>query len=206
MYAFVTAGLSARICGEYEMLEYIYRDMMSMVKFFPYGFTLGLFGATLFLWVANGLRRRKGKAPAAKLPVAAFVMYLSLMLIITFLSRESGDSKGIDLELFSTWGINDRNNAFVIENILLFVPYGLLACFAFGRFRRFLRCMWLGAATSLCIETLQLITGRGFFQIDDILTNTLGTVIGFALYGVYTLLRRGWQRQRGQDAPFEEDE
>ena len=164
------------------MFEYIYRDMLSMVRFFPYGLALGLLMATLFLWAVNGARKRRGKLPAAKLPVAAFVIYLALMLVITFLSRESGDSKGIDLELFSTWGINARNNAFVIENVLLFVPYGFLAGFAFGRYRRFLPCLALGAATSLGIETLQLVTGRGFFQIDDILTNTLGAVVGFLLY------------------------
>lgn len=181
---------SVRICGEYEMFEYIYWDMMSMVKFLPYGLALGLLLGTLFLGVVNGVRRRQGKVLAAKLPVVAFVIYFSLMLIITFLSRESGDSKGIDLELFSTWGINDRNNAFVIENILLFVPYGLLGCLAFKQFRHFLSCLMLGAVTSLCIETLQLITGRGFFQIDDILTNTLGAVIGFLLYVLSRLFRR----------------
>lgn len=164
------------------MFEYIYRDMMSMVRFFPYGIAMGLLLATLFLGVANGFRRRRGKAPMAGLPVAAFVIYLSLMLIITFLSRESGGSEGFDLELFSTWGINDRNNAFVIENVLLFVPYGFLGCLVCRRCGHFLPCLALGALTSLCIETMQLITGRGIFQIDDILTNTLGAVIGFVIY------------------------
>lgn len=170
--------------------------MMSMVRFFPSGFAMGLFMATVFLWVVNGMRKRRGKAPVAKLPMAAFVMYLSLMLIITFLSRESGDSKGVDLELFSTWGINDRNNAFVIENVLLFVPYGFLGCFACRRLARFWRCMALGAVTSLGIETLQLITGRGFFQIDDILTNTLGAVAGFLLYRLVTALQKKGQKKR----------
>lgn len=164
------------------MFNYIYRDMMSMVKYLPYGFIMGGLFSILFLGLTKAKGKREGKASATDLPVVAFVIYLSLILVITFLSRESGDSKGIDLELFSTWGINDRNNAFVIENVLLFVPYGFLACLAFGRLRRFLRCLALGAVTSLCIETLQLITGRGFFQIDDILTNTLGAVVGFLLF------------------------
>ncbi len=178
------------------MFKYIYRDMMSMVRFLPYGLAMGLLLATLFLGVTNGIRRRKGKAPMPKAPAAAFVIYLSLMIIITFLSRESGGSEGLDLELFSTWGINDRNNAFVIENVLLFVPYGFLAPAAFDRYRHFLRCLALGALTSLCIETMQLITGRGIFQIDDILTNTLGAVIGFGLYGVIMLLFGGKRRRR----------
>lgn len=164
------------------MFEYIYRDMLSMVRFFPYGLALGLLMATLFLWAVNGARKRRGKLPAAKLPVAAFVIYLALMLVITFLSRESGDSKGIDLELFSTWGINDRNNAYVVENVLLFIPYGFLGAWTSGRLRRILLCGVFGFLTSVGIESLQLVTRRGFFQIDDILTNTLGTVIGCGIF------------------------
>lgn len=171
---------------------------MSMVRFFPYGLVMGLLLATLFLGVVNRVRRRRGKAPMPKVPTAAFVVYFSLMIIITFLSRESGGSEGLDLELFSTWGINDRNNAFVVENVLLFVPYGFLAPAAFGRYRHFLRCLALGAITSLCIETMQLITGRGIFQIDDILTNTLGAVIGFALYGASALLFAGKKRRHAR--------
>lgn len=172
------------------MFAYIYRDMMSMVRFLPYGLAMGLLLASLFLWGINGFRSRKGKTPVAKFPVAAFVVYISLMLIITFLSRESGGSGGFDLELFSTWGINDRNNAFVIENILLFVPYGFLGCLACKRCGHLLHCLVLGALTSLCIETMQLITGRGIFQIDDILTNTLGAVTGYLLYRLFMLFRK----------------
>ena len=101
------------------------------------------------------------------------------------ISRESGNSKGFDLELFSTWGINDRNNAYVIENIMLFVPYGFLGSWAFEKMGNFFRCLALGALTSLYIESLQLVTGRGFFQIDDILTNTLGAVIGCLVYRLF---------------------
>ncbi len=177
------------------MLAYIYRDIMSMVRFLPYGLAMGLLLAALFLGTVNSIRKRRGTAPVPKLPVAAFVIYLSLMIIITFLSRESGGSEGFDLELFSTWGINDRNNAFVIENILLFVPYGFLAPAAFRRYRHFLRCLALGAMTSLCIETMQFITGRGIFQIDDILTNTLGAVIGFLAYWGFMSLFAGKRRR-----------
>lgn len=160
---------------------------MSMMKHLPYGFLIGLPVATLFLWAANRGKGREGKPSVRKLPVAAFGVYLSVMLVITFLSRESGDSKVFDLELFSTWGINDRNNAYVIENIMLFVPFGFLGSWAFEKMRHFFCCLALGAFTSLCIESLQLVTGRGFFQIDDILTNTLGAVIGFLVYRLFLL-------------------
>ena len=45
-----------------------------------------------------------------------------------------------------------------------------------------------GAVTSFGIEFLQLVTRRGFFQIDDILTNVLGTVIGWLVFRMIVLL------------------
>ena len=169
------------------MIKYIVMDCLSMIKYVPYGAAMGAFLFIAFLRITDRVGRPRGIKRRAVVPVMLFWVYVSVMLIITFFSRESGSRQGMDLELFSTWGINDRNNAFVIENVLLFVPYGFLAGFAFGRYRRFLPCLALGALTSLGIETLQLITGRGFFQIDDILTNTLGAVLGFLLYRLFKL-------------------
>lgn len=40
----------------------------------------------------------------------------------------------------------------------------------------------IGAAVSLFIEVTQLITTRGYFEIDDLFHNTLGAVMG-ALIG-----------------------
>ncbi len=168
------------------MIHYIYRDMVSMIRYLPYGLITGIPAAAILLYVMKKAGRSENKKPAALLPVVLFAFYFALMMVITFLSRESGCSRGgMDLKLFSTWGINKRNNAFVVENVLLFIPYGFLGCMAFGRIRRFFACLALGAATSLGIESLQLITGRGFFQIDDILTNILGTVIGFLIYRIF---------------------
>ena len=64
---------------------------------------------------------------------------VAILLVITYFSRESGSRTGMmDLELFSTWGINDRNNAFVVENVLLFIPYGFVLPWADVRQRHFL--------------------------------------------------------------------
>ena len=75
----------------------------------------------------------------------------------------------------------------MIENVLLFLPFGFLGGWAFEAMRNVLCCTMLGAAVSVGIECLQLVTGRGFFQIDDILTNTLGAFLGSL---VFWLLRR----------------
>ena len=103
-------------------------------------------------------------------------------------------NRAMDLELFSTWGINTRNNAFVVENVLLFIPYGFACPWAFPWLRGFFRNIFAAFVTSLGVETFQLITGRGYFQIDDILTNVLGGIIG---YWMFWLVYHTLQRIRG---------
>jgi len=172
------------------MIEHIYQDLIYAVRYLPYSLLVGIPVSAFLVLCTKKKRRSREKRLLAALPVAVFGLYLSVMLVITFFSRESGSRQGVDLELFSTWGINARNNALVAENVLLFVPYGFLASWAFEWTRHFWGCLLLGAATSLMIESLQLATGRGYFQIDDILTNILGTAAGFLLFLPLRRLKR----------------
>ncbi len=161
-----------------------------MSRYLPYGLAAGVL-AVLILDAVNRARIRKGKESFSIVPGSILCVYLVIMLFITFLSRENGSRNGIDLELFSTWGINKRNNAFVIENILLFVPYGFICAWALQGAKRLIPNAMLGLATSLGIETMQLVTRRGYFQIDDVLTNTMGMVIGYLIFRVLSLIGKG---------------
>lgn len=163
------------------MLKYIVNDIIAVLRYLPYGIVAGIVVAIL-LSAINGRCNRKGRSTISVPAVTCYFMYLVIIIFITFLSRESGSRKGIDLELFSTWGINARNKAFVIENILLFIPYGFVCAWAIKSSRKFLMCTLYGFLTSACIETMQLITQRGYFQVDDIITNVLGTIIGFIFF------------------------
>lgn len=167
------------------MIQYICRDLAQALRYLPYGLATGIPVAVIVLLVVNTRRKRMGKTPLKWLPGILFGIYFAVLMAITFLSRESGSRSGaMDLELFSTWGINDRNNAYVIENVLLFIPYGFLCGWNFIGARNLFRCAALGAVTSFGIEWMQLTTGRGYFQIDDILTNILGTVIGWIIFRI----------------------
>lgn len=177
------------------MFHYICRDLTDALKYLPFGIGVGvLCFCALSVWNARCGKKQGRCVPSVR--GTLFFTYLAVILAITLFSRESGNSRGMDLEIFSTWGINDRNNAFVVENVLLFVPYGIVCPLAFRHLRGFTGCLAMGAVTSLFVELLQLFTGRGFFQIDDILTNILGTVAGYLLYFLFWGVRHGAGRER----------
>ena len=163
------------------MLKYVIKDIASMLYVLPYGIAVG---AVVYFWCCKRNIRRE-KSGRERISVAAsvcFYMYLAVLLVITFFSRESGSEFGVDLELFSTFRINKRNTAYVIENILLFIPFGYVCPWYLKSLRGFWRCAGSGFLTTLLIETLQLVTGRGIFQIDDILTNLIGSIIGYLFF------------------------
>lgn len=176
------------------MLKYIIKDMTETFGYLPYGIMAGAVMG-LILNGMNARRERKGKDAFPMMGIMAFSLYLMIILVITFFSREDGSRIGMDLELFSTWGINTRNNALVVENILLFIPYGFICPWAFPWLRGFFRNTFAAFVTSLGVETIQLITGRGYFQVDDILTNVLGAVIGYVIFHILYGMVRRFRRQ-----------
>ena len=67
-------------------------------------------------------------------------------------------------------------------NVLAFLPFGFFLPFLWKRFRRFYRTVLATACFSLIVEVLQLITRVGSCDVDDVLLNTLGGVIGYLLF------------------------
>ena len=114
------------------------------------------------------------------------VVYTAVLINLTYLSREPGSRIGISLELFQTWGDSVVDHSYFIENIILFIPFGILFPMVFPILRKGWSCILTGFLFSVMLEFTQLITGRGFCQLDDVMTNTVGAGIG---WGCYRLLQ-----------------
>jgi glycopeptide antibiotics resistance protein len=67
-------------------------------------------------------------------------------------------------------------------NIVLFIPYGFLLPVAFSSCARFNRSLLVIVFSSLFFETCQLFLAYGNFDVDDIILNTIGGLIGYLLF------------------------
>jgi len=67
-----------------------------------------------------------------------------------------------------------------ILNIILFIPMGFFVPAVWKNFRSFKTMFSMGLAVSLGIELLQIFTFR-LTDIDDLITNTAGTVLGYEI-------------------------
>lgn len=109
------------------------------------------------------------------------LIYFYMIIAITLLSRSEARIAKVNLKLFSTFGKQIWHQIFIYENILMFVPYGILVYLLFKKFRKVFWMLGIGFCSSLLIEVIQYITKRGYFQVDDIFNNVLGMVIGYFL-------------------------
>lgn len=67
----------------------------------------------------------------------------------------------------------------LLGNFALFMPFGYFIPRLFGKYRVFIKFILFTFVVLLSIETLQVLTIRGCFDVDDIILNLAGAVIGF---------------------------
>jgi glycopeptide antibiotics resistance protein len=83
----------------------------------------------------------------------------------------------------------------VVGNILLFVPLGLFLPLTLERFRTFKAVVFAGLLASVGIELLQLcfllahLMNRAA-DVDDVILNTTGAVIGYAVWALFRRVAR----------------
>lgn len=168
-------------------------DMIEPVSYLPKGVLAGsifLISFLIFYWIF--LHGKKKIRIKRLLMVALLVVYMVVLWNFAFFSREPGSRVGIDWELFETWGTSISSQSYVIENIIMFIPFGVLFPAGMPIFRKIWVCIPTGALFSIFLEGMQLVTKRGYCQLDDIATNTLGTIIGWVLFAIwYYILWRG---------------
>ncbi len=69
----------------------------------------------------------------------------------------------------------------VLGNIILFIPYGFLGIL-YPKLNQFLWLFLVFFITINMVEFSQYYFQRGFADIDDIILNTAGTLLGFLIY------------------------
>lgn len=116
-------------------------------------------------------------------PLLAF--YLGFTLTITIIERIPSPDAKYQLAVFWSYqAIQAGKNDLIAEvfwNYILFIPIGILLSMLLPGKRSWLAVVF-GMLMSSGIELAQLFLHRGLFEFDDIIHNTLGTVIGVCLF------------------------
>ena len=85
-----------------------------------------------------------------------------------------------------------------LGNSLMFLPLGIVWPVAFRKLDTHWKVIAAGAGTSLLIEILQLPFYDRVSDIDDLLLNTLGYLMGYGIYLLVRTLKRIHIRRKGR--------
>lgn len=114
-----------------------------------------------------------------------FVLFVLFALWYTLLSR-TATSRRCDFRLFwalRAWfhGDPQGKKEFVqyLCNILFFIPFGLLIPW---KKKGWKSVMFSAALFSVSIEVSQYVSGRGLCELDDVIANIAGAMLGFGLW------------------------
>ena len=87
-------------------------------------------------------------------------------------------------------GINSFGN--LIGNVVAFIPLGYFLPRLFQPMRNVFACLLASLLFILGIELFQLVSAFGVFDVDDILLNGLGALVGF---GIFHITYKLWKRK-----------
>lgn len=115
--------------------------------------------------------------PRKSILYCLFACYLAVVYVLVGLPNVTYIRIELNLNLIPVVGmIDDWKNS--ILNILLFVPLGIMLPILWRKFRNLKNALLFGFLMSCAIELLQILTYRTT-DVNDLITNTLGTFLGF---------------------------
>ncbi|MDY2662374.1 MAG: VanZ family protein [Bariatricus massiliensis] len=131
-----------------------------------------------------------------------FILYIGFLLYFLIFSDWYGRTGGMNeyhynLVLFKEikrfWIYREQlgwvSFANLFGNVLIFMPFGFFMPMA-SRYRSFFLTLFYSFGLSLLVETFQLFTKVGSFDVDDLLLNTIGGMIGYIFFVICNTIRR----------------
>ena len=124
-----------------------------------------------------------------------FILYIAALIYFLFFSEKYGRTLNeeyrynlipfSEIKRFIIYYEGVGAEAFMINiigNIAAFIPFGMLLPVVINNYRRSFIIILDGFMFSLIVETIQLLTKVGSFDVDDVILNTLGVATGYICY------------------------
>ena len=120
-----------------------------------------------------------------RLNTIVLIIYFVTILYFTLMYREKTLSTNAytSFSAYRLFFVNDEARSSIIKNIWLFIPLGAILYRLFPQ----KKVLLIPIVVSLIIELTQYVTGLGWCDIDDVISNSLGGFIG---YEIGNVLRR----------------
>ena len=159
------------------------------------GYTAVIWGTAIFviyMLIINLYKNHKKKSIPNRIMEWAYIVYIMLVLNITGITTIQ--------ELKFEWFTNSIKNIevtipenfsslmMIAFNIIMFIPFGLLTPWMWEKMN-IKKTAVIAIIFTIAIELIQGFSGR-FVELNDVLANTLGAIIGIILYLIVRKIKK----------------
>ncbi len=145
-----------------------------------------------------------------KFRTVCFVLFIIYIVIIVyfliFSDRIPNGERRVNLipfteiKRFITYrGAAISNTSFmfnIVGNVVAFMPFGMLIRWARNKRTNAWIALLYSCSFTLLIETIQYITKLGVFDVDDIIMNTVGGMLGYLIYYITARIYRRYYAKK----------
>lgn len=136
--------------------------------------------------------------------VLIFLIYMCSLIYFLFFSERYGRTEAADYyrynlqpfkEIIRYWRYRDViGYEMVIINLVgnvgVFIPFGLLLPIIYKPLKKWYALLPVGMMFSIVIECIQLVTRVGTLDIDDVILNVTGIMLGLVLLNAIYFIKR----------------
>ena len=125
--------------------------------------------------------------------------YVFLIYCSTVIFRTAADGNGHNFRLFWSYEAIEKGRIELIPenvmNVVVFVPVGMMLGLLLRVKGSWLIALIFGMGISVSIEAMQYVFHRGFAEVDDVMRNTIGCILGYILVKGSRLIVKGVRRK-----------
>ena len=137
---------------------------------------LGLVLLLVFCGIKKGLRYSL---------LLLLIEYVFLLFCSTVIFRSVGETRQYDFQPFWSYkAIHEGREDLLAENIMnviVFIPIGMILGSLLRVKGSWLVALLIGCSISVTVEALQFWFIKGFSEVDDVMHNTVGCLIGWCM-------------------------
>ena len=135
------------------------------------------------------------------------ILYIAVLIYVCFLSEDYGRDVVTSYYRYNFIPFKEIRRFYIYRdvvgiraflanlfgNVLAFMPFGFFMPILRLRLRKWYCMLGMTFLLSLMIEITQLLTRVGSFDVDDLILNTSGGILGYLLFYIINKVRRKWK-------------
>ena len=159
------------------------KDLMIPLHYLKYG----IFYACIYLLFSMTIHAFSNQKALTRYTFPRFllIIYFTILLQCLLIGHLAQPYTSFQLHNLLSSSPSAKLYAYVLEMVLIFIPFGILLPCSIRFFQHPFFCIFTGGFFSAVVELLQPKLNHGVGRIDDFVLNTFGTILGYYIFYLF---------------------